>query len=558
MSELIIVVEADQYNKTVTGSVFNEHRFKLYGTDIEIDWGDETQEIDTENTGEYGTTHVYDSAGIYTINITGNITGLADNFLRASIVKIKSITFPNTLQTIGSSCCIFDDDFTQTKIVIPENVTTIGNDCFRGTNITEIELPSTLTNLGNNFCKDCTSLEQATFKSCVPPTTTGGVFSGCSNYIIKVPRGCVNNYINYRHNNTARYPQGTTSYKVFGQNLSEKIYLLGETLAENLTEQGVTSSPDEGLTTLANKILNISTLNYQTLSHTINWNDNNNMPNTRPLQVPILLIANDEAIRGGMLPEDTTDEIASTYVYQAIVPTHDENNNAITYSTQLPITNIPNYHIATSHSGNNWVTNMTPYILFNDDCSTDNTNNYINQSIKNSTGVANFTYNSDEQAYVCTRSSSGYALIQFGNTTLHNNIKISADIKIGSSWTNNGVLGFTDVTNPRTSYNFGGFIQGEKYTRITEWNGNSELQTTSNTKWNDLSLTDYNHHELIYEDNIVTYTVTNPSNVSKSMTLTLGGDNYIGGKIGLWVECNANTLCYIKNIKIENIIKQGE
>lgn len=193
-------------------------------------------------------------------------------------------------------------------------------------------------------------------------------------------------------------------------------------------------------------------------------------------------------------------------------------------------------------------------ILFEDSCSADNTSIYTSQSIRNGSGKATFSFNSTQQAYACNRSTSGYALMQFGTLVLQNNMKVSADIKLGStSWQRNGFLGFADKDNPKTAYALGGFVQGEKYYRMLETNVNTEVQTTSNTKWSSVSTSDFNHHELVYQDGVVTYTLTNPSAQTKSLTLTLIGNNYIGGKVGLWVECNTSPNCYIKNIVAEKI-----
>lgn len=313
----LITIEADQYNKTVAGSVFNEHRFKFYGTDIAIDWGDGTQETDVNNTGEYGTSHVYDSAGIYTINITGNIIGLADRFLAASVVKVRSIVFPDTLQTIGNGCCIFDDDFTQTKIVIPEGVTTIGGSFLRGTNVEEIVLPSTLTSIGTEFCQDCTSLKQVTMKSRVMPTASGVAFTNCSNYKIFVPSRLLNEYIS---NN--KYPSSEEYYDIYEESIAGKVYLLGKKLAENLSNQNILANANEGLTTLANKILDINGPEYKELTYKIQWTDNDNLYQERPSQAPVVLLANNEIIDGTIL---TFNDATDTYYYRANVPIYDIN-----------------------------------------------------------------------------------------------------------------------------------------------------------------------------------------------------------------------------------------
>lgn len=96
----------------------------------------------------------------------------------------------------------------------------------------------------------------------------------------------------------------------------------------------------------------------------------------------------------------------------------------------------------------------------------------------------------------------------------------------------------------------GGFTQGEKYYRLMEIVNGNEV-STSNTKWNDLTLNNYNHHELIYNDGILTYTITNADGISKTLTLT-ERISWIGSKVGLFIETN-NQTTYIKNIKVVSL-----
>ena len=194
-------------------------------------------------------------------------------------------------------------------------------------------------------------------------------------------------------------------------------------------------------------------------------------------------------------------------------------------------------------------------VLFEDDATTDNSSQYTSYSIQGTSGAVNIGWNSTEQAYAITNNTtSGRALIQFGNTILQNNIKISADIKLnGTSYKQNGMLAFIDKDSQST-YSLAGWVQGQKYVRLTEFSGTSELQTTPNVTWSSLDTSGYNHHELTYVDGVVTYTVTTPNDATKTMTLTLQQSNYIGGKLGLFVEVfSSATHCYIKNIKVETI-----
>lgn len=163
----------------------------------------------------------------------------------------------------------------------------------RGTNVEEVILPSTLTSIGTEFCRDCTSLKQATMKSRVMPTASGVAFTNCSNYKIFVPSRLLNEYIS---NN--KYPSSEEYYDIYEESIAGKVYLLGKKLAENLSNQNITANANEGLTTLANKIHDIDAPNYKELTYELIWNDNDNEYGFRPSQFPTLLLANNEVIGG--------------------------------------------------------------------------------------------------------------------------------------------------------------------------------------------------------------------------------------------------------------------
>ena len=191
--------------------------------------------------------------------------------------------------------------------------------------------------------------------------------------------------------------------------------------------------------------------------------------------------------------------------------------------------------------------------LFYDDASVDNSSNYTSYGIQGTSGAVNITF--ENNAYKITNNTtSGRALLQFGNTVLQDNIKVSADIKLGgTSYKQNGMLAFIDKDSQST-YSVAGWVQGQKYYRLTEFNGTSELQTTPNSTWSSLSTSDYNHHEMTIQNGVVTYTITTPSNATKTVSLTLQKSNYIGGKLGLFIEVfSSATHCYIKNIKAESL-----
>ena len=313
---------------------------------------------------------------------------------------------------------------------------------------------------------------------------------------------------------------------------------LGETMADNLTTQGVNASASDGLTTLANKILDIQ--GSGSCYHIEFVNSSYTTAGTKT--VSVFVQENYQPLANAIVTFTSNTSTTIT----AITNSNGIATATITFNASTTLTASCNNVSATC------TVNVVTYY---DDCSVDNTSNYTSYSIQGTSGKVNILYDSIETAYKITNNTNdGRALVQFGDIVLQNNIKISADIKLeGKSYRQNGMLAFIDKDSQST-YSVAGWVQGQTYYRLTEFNETNELQTTPNDKWNELSTSDYNHHELTFSNGVVTYTITNPSNVTKTLTLTLQQNNYIGGKLGLFVEVfSRTTACYIKNIIVDQL-----
>ena len=315
---------------------------------------------------------------------------------------------------------------------------------------------------------------------------------------------------------------------------------LGETMADNLITQGVNASASDGLTTLANKILDIQ--GSGSCYHIEFVNSSYTTVGTETVSVFV---------------QENYQPLANTVV--TFTSNASTTTTAITDSNGIATATITfNASTTLTASCNNVSDTCTVNVLrfyFIDDCSVDNTSNYTSYGIQGTSGKVNILYDSVETAYkIINNTTSGRALLQFGDILLQNDVRISADIKVGgTNYNNNGMLAFIDKDSQST-YSVAGWVQGQKYYRLVEFNGTSELQTTPNSIWSRLSTSDYNHHELTFSNGVVTYTITTPSNNTKTLTLTLQQNNYIGGKLGLFVEVfNSSTACYIKNIIAEPI-----
>lgn len=80
--------------------------------------------------------------------------------------KLIQVTLPARLVVIGENA--FRDCKSLPSIQIPEGTTTINNNAFRGTALTEITLPTTITNLGSKIVEKC-KMQRVTCLAITPP-----------------------------------------------------------------------------------------------------------------------------------------------------------------------------------------------------------------------------------------------------------------------------------------------------------------------------------------------------------------------------------------------------
>ena len=315
----------------------------IIGTNLTIDYGDGTTTTQEPNADGIGESHSWSCPNgtpslIWTITITGNITGLGDNCLMLGS-NVYDVALPEGLLSIGNYCLNY---VSGEKLIIPSTVTSIGYRFLLNSSVKNvIFLTKNLTTIGIEVLSNNTSLNSVklpeglktlsmySFESCTglktleaPSTLTsfpnltysftnvqletlkmnGGPISNPpinENTKIIVPLNKLQEFINH-----SSYPNERERYDIYGKNLSEKIYVLGTHLAENLQDKNIVANANEGLTTLANKIHDIDAPNYKELTYNLAWNDNNNEYGLRPSQLSTLLLANNEVVGGCILPQD--------------------------------------------------------------------------------------------------------------------------------------------------------------------------------------------------------------------------------------------------------------
>ena len=306
-NELIIKIEANQSNGMEVSGL------NLDGSNIIIDWGDSTVDDYSESIE-----HQYDEEGEYTITITGvsgiqdtflmdignvveviipnNITSLPDQVFRRCI-NLERVFLPNGISSIGNRFCngcgnlveinlpdglesigtYFLSECGLDEVIFPYGLSAISDRALRGSNVSNIVIPKSVTSIGNNVFQNCQNLSYieipnsvesigtlfgqnsslTTIKFCseTPPTIGLGLLNNNGNCSIHIPEGSRDTYLN-----ASNYPSDSARYVEY-PTLKHKLETLGKLMASNLTKQFVSASWDEGLTTLANKVSDIQDFN---------------------------------------------------------------------------------------------------------------------------------------------------------------------------------------------------------------------------------------------------------------------------------------------------------
>lgn len=111
---------------------------------------------------------------ITNVEVSG-ITSLGNNSL-SDLSNANDVKLDNTVQTIGNGA--FKNDAALTQVELPENLITIKGDAFKGTGLTEIIIPPTVTTIEDGAFADNENLTKVTFTSPTPPTIGSNAFTG--------------------------------------------------------------------------------------------------------------------------------------------------------------------------------------------------------------------------------------------------------------------------------------------------------------------------------------------------------------------------------------------
>ena len=108
------------------------------------------------------------------------VTGVKDR-------NITSVVIPDGVTSIGNNA--FQYCYNLTSVTIPDSVTSIGESAFsRCYNLTSVTIPDSVTSIGNNAFSGCSNLTSVTIPSSVT-SIGGGAFSRCKNLTsVTIPR----------------------------------------------------------------------------------------------------------------------------------------------------------------------------------------------------------------------------------------------------------------------------------------------------------------------------------------------------------------------------------
>ena len=116
---------------------------------------------------------------------------------------IATLTVPPLVTVLPSSAFSYIQPVYNTEtweelpinIILPQNLTKIGDNCFEGSFIKQITIPDTVTEIGDRAFSYCEQLASITCLAATPPALgTDALYTGTAGFTIKVPAASVAAY----------------------------------------------------------------------------------------------------------------------------------------------------------------------------------------------------------------------------------------------------------------------------------------------------------------------------------------------------------------------------
>ena len=311
---------------------------------------------------------------------------------------------------------------------------------------------------------------------------------------------------------------------------------LGETMAANLTQQGVTSSSSEGLTTLAGKILDIQTGGGS--CYKIEFSEDSYTAVGGSATLEIYLQENYQPKSGATVTVTGSD----SSLYSSI--TNSSGIATVTVTVNSDTTFTASY---SNVSANCTVT--VPTYLFYDDCSSSSRlseyGSYV--SLFGTSGNGTITYNSTENAYSIAKTTNRDAFTGFKlPITATDKIKITCKVKLTSTSAYNQFgIGIQQSTS---KYEFIR-VRGDKYFDGFKNNTNSSIGSNTNVASFNSA---YYYLEISYDGSSrVARVYDNSMSLVKEWNLS-SVQSYDTPSFYLAINTNS-TNSYVKEIKVESL-----
>lgn len=149
------IVEIGTCGEHIHYVLYENGKLLLHGTGVTYDY-------------ELGDSPFWENENIRSLVISEGITAIGkSNFERCK--NMESVSFPTTFTEIGERAFFMYEHGGLTELIIPANITAIGEKAFVDQHITNVTLPETLTSLGTYIFMGCPYLSRARVECATVP-----------------------------------------------------------------------------------------------------------------------------------------------------------------------------------------------------------------------------------------------------------------------------------------------------------------------------------------------------------------------------------------------------
>jgi len=177
------IIEFSVEAQTLTIPLYN-----TTGYNCSFNWGDGSAPTSVTAYDGTGRTHVYATPGIYQVLITGTCKGIFFNNTGDKNNLIKIIQWGSVGMCYMDCAFYFCSNLVSIpNVCAPPDVNTIDTNAYRYTSITAVNIPTTVTTIGNFAFANITTLSAIAFPSSVTSLGTGVCFYNSALTSVSIP-----------------------------------------------------------------------------------------------------------------------------------------------------------------------------------------------------------------------------------------------------------------------------------------------------------------------------------------------------------------------------------